>query len=57
MRPPGLKPKRFPGKRDWHIRGFLNWWEAVVAKNGKARDRQEAIREIGKVIRSNSNEL
>lgn len=39
----GLKPVRFPGKKDHHPpKGWINWWEVEMkSKNGKARDRRE----------------
>lgn len=47
----GLKHFKFPSKTDCHPpKGFINWWEAIVFKNGKSRERREANKEITDVL-------
>lgn len=43
MRQMGLKPVKFPSKRDAHPKkGYANFWETEMkAKNGKSRERRE----------------
>lgn len=47
MRPMGMKPSRFPGKRDVHPpAGYANWWEVEIEnREDKKAERQRAKRE------------
>ena len=47
MQPLGRKPKRFPGKIDYHPRkGFVNWWETEGCDANKTAEKREARKEI-----------
>ena len=47
MQPLGRKPKRFPGKIDYHPRkGFENWWETEGCDANKTAEKRMARREI-----------
>lgn len=50
MKQLGLRPNKFPGKRNIHPkRGFRNWWE-FNAKNGKARDKRLWSRLVSETV-------
>jgi hypothetical protein len=47
MRPLGIRPVRFPGKEDFHVKGlakrqgYVNWWEAEMSDyENKAREKR-----------------
>jgi hypothetical protein len=46
MKRMGIRPMRFPGKKDCHPpKGYVNFWESEMkSKNGKSRERRESKR-------------
>lgn len=45
MKPEGLKPVRFPGKRDWHIpkKKGINWWENIATHISRGIRKQKML--------------
>lgn len=47
MKPEGLKPIHFPGKKDYHPKkGWKNWWECLGFKSTRSSRKQKLKREI-----------